>query len=251
MNPINVALTNGSKDSFGNTVSRIFAAEPDKGYAIWEAKEDGRVYCDADNNLLAENPAVSEWTIKLVSLIGEHQQFNGQYNSYLAHAYKLCFDGNSSAAVETLKTTYAEVKRRLATERRAKLAYLLGALVIFATTVSIWSYLCLHGWPDDSHNYASGLTASALGGLLSVAIGKSRTGAETEESFPMNCIYGALRLLIAVIAGYGATLMIRTGIALSFLQAQDAYGGFLLACFLSGYSEMFITGMLTGIENRA
>jgi fructose-specific phosphotransferase system IIC component len=55
-------------------------------------------------------------------------------------------------------------------------------------------------------------------------------------------------MVIALLAGFVATLMVRTGLVLSFLKDQDAFGGFLLAWFLGGFSERWVSKSLRSLE---
>jgi len=98
---------------------------------------------------------------------------------------------------------------------------------------------------------AAGIAVAVLGGFMSVAIGLNKQKFELEDSFLMNLVYGALRMVVASIAGYVVTLMIRTGVLLSFLKETNAVGGYLLACFLGGFSERLITKSLRQIEEVA
>ena len=47
-----------------------------------------------------------------------------------------------------------------------------------------------------------------------------------------------------------ATLMMETGVALTFLEQQIGLGGFLLATYLAGYSERFILSSLRQTETN-
>ena len=150
----------------------------------------------------------------------------------------------------TLKATHDEVVRRL--QRSAKLAYLLGALGTGVVCVAVCGTLYLRPLGNDtlSHILAA-LVVSALGGFMSVASGLRKIAIDLEERTKINALYAAVRVLVAMIAGVVATLLIRAGAVLSFLQQNDAFSGFLLVCFLSGFSERFVYKALKGIEDQA
>jgi hypothetical protein len=238
MEPGSLSLRNGETDCLGNKVSRVFSRDPVKRYVIWET-DAGNVVCDADDETVIAQPTVSEWTIKVAGLLSNQAAFKKHYNSYVAHAYKLCFDGDLQAALLTLKTTYDEIVRRL--QRAAKLAFLLGALGAAMTCVVTCATLYLHHFGNDTLDLIfAAVGVSALGGFMSVASGLRKIAIDLEERTRINVLYGALRVVVAMIAGLVATLLIRTGAVLSFLQKKDAFSGFLLVCFLSGFSERFV-----------
>ena len=193
--------------------------------------------------------AISEWTIKVAGLLSNQVAFKKHYNSHVAHAYKLCFDGDPEAALLTLKTTHDEIVRRL--QRGATLAFLLGALGTGMVCVATCAILYLQHFGNDTLNRIfAGIGVSGLGGFMSVASGLRKIGIDLEERTRINVLYGAVRVVVAMIAGVVATLLIRTGAVLSFLQEKDAFSGFLLVCFLSGFSERFVYKALKGIEDQ-
>lgn len=248
MEPTSLSLQIGDRDCFGNKVLRVFARDPVRRYVIWET-EGGRVACDADDETLSRNPDITEWTIKVGGLVSNQLAFREQYNGHLAHAYKLYFDGDPQACLLTLKTTYREIVRRL--ERAAKLGFLLGALGTTAFGVAICIILYFSHFAGETLNrMITAAAVSALGGFMSVASGLRKLKIDLEERTRVNALYGAVRVVVAMIAGVVAALLIRTGAVLSFLQQQDALSGFLVACFLSGFSERFVYRALRQIEDQ-
>ena len=246
---INLNLKAGETDSIGNKVSRVLSKDRDKKYAIWEIV-GGDVLCDSDDDTIASHPEVSTWTIQVRGLIKSRKEFAGKYNSHLGHAYKLCFDGNPTAAIDTLKQTYDEISHRLIEESR--LLYLIGSLIVALLCEAVLAYnYFYHPHNEFTRRLVAGLAVSVLGGLMSVASGLRNQTFEIPQRKLLVVVYGALRSIVALIAGFVAVLMINTGVALSFLQEHDAFGGFLLACFLAGFSERLVTTALRQIESTA
>jgi len=245
MEQVNLTLKSGETDSLGNVVSRILARDVDKKYVIWETT-DGEVVCDGDEDVI--DSAVSTWTLKVRGLIRTRKQFAGKYNGHIGHAYKHCFEKNASAGIETLKETYEEIRRRLLEESR--ILYLVGSLIATVICESVLGFEYFHQTqPEIIRRTIAGLALAVLGGFMSVATNLQKQRFELVEKRVLTVAYGALRLTVALIAGIVAALMISTGVALSFLQQQDAFGGFLLACFLAGFSERLILSRLRQIED--
>jgi hypothetical protein len=246
---VNLHLKPGDKDSIGNTVERVVAKHVGKKYAVW-ISTDGRVYVDADDETIVQNPEVAAWTVRVSGLIRSRKAFEGQYNTYLGHAYKLACEGNLNGALEALKRTYDQISGRLTGESR--LLYLTGALIVTAVCELICTYLFFFiSLSDLAHRVAAGLAMAVLGGFMSVAAGLHKQTFELPESRLLLLAYGSLRLIVALLAGVVAVLMINTGVALSFLLEHNEFGGILLACFLAGFSERLITNSLRQIETTA
>lgn len=155
-------------------------------------------------------------------------------------------------AVTVLKTKYDQIVNLLKAERRSKSAYLIGALFVTGMCEVTWLVLKAeevnHPTLNSFDSVVAGIAAAVLGGIMSVISGLSEQSFEIEDSFTMNMTYGALRIVVALIAGFVTTFMIRTGLALSFLKEQDAFGGYLPACFIGGFSERFVSKSLRQIE---
>ncbi len=251
MDPKSLVLKIGDLDLFGNSVTRVFSVNPEKKYAVWEITS-GDVLVDADDDRLANDQDIATWTVKLGGLIARRKEAERRYNSHIAHAYKLCLDGDKSSAIALLKEGYEEIREAIRREHRSKAAYLIGSLAVTCTClVTCWYQYLYHGDNAQIARFLGGLSLSSLGGFMSVAAGLRRQVLQVEEGAWLNALYGALRIAVVMIAGIVATFMISTGVALSFLVHEDAFGGFLLACFVAGYSERFIAKALNQIESVA
>jgi hypothetical protein len=247
MEPTSLSLKIGDTDTLGNKVTRVFAREQVKKYAIWET-EKGEVVIDADDESLFQHPDVQRWVIKVVGLQSQRPLLKSKYNSYVAHAYKLFFDGGPPACISVLKSLYEDLFRQL--QRQAKLAFLLGASSATALCVLTCALLYFRRFPNDLlERVLAGTAVSALGGFMSVASGLRKLQLDLEETSLVSALYGGVRIVVAIIAGVVATLLIRTGAILSFLQQKDAFSGFLVVCFVAGFSERFVYKALRNIEN--
>lgn len=246
---VNLHLAPGGTDSIGNTVTRVLAKDVGKRYAVWEIP-NGYVVADADDDAILVNPDFTARVIRLTTLMRSRKALPGKYNTYVAHAYKLAFDGNLNAALETLKGSYDQLFKRLTGE--ARLLYLTGSLITAGACGLICSLLFFFAPLDDlEHRVFGGLSMAVLGGFLSVAAGLHKQTFDLPASRLLLLAYGCLRMVVALLAGVVAVLMINTGVALSFLLAHNEFGGILFACFLAGFSERLITNSLRQIEATA
>ena len=244
-----LSLKIGDTDALGNRVRRVFMRECARRYAIW-GTEKGEVVCDADDEALSEHPEIQEWVIKLVSLISLNPSLKTKYNSYVAHVYKMYFDGGAEACMAVLKSAYGELARQH--QRWSKLFFLLGAAAVAALGVSTCALVYFRfNLSDLFKHFLAGVAVSTLGGFMSVAGGLRELSLDLEESTAVNALYRGGQVVVAMIAGIVATLLIRTGVLLSFLQQKDALSGFLVACFLAGFSVRFVYKALRSIENGA
>jgi hypothetical protein len=228
---------NGSVEALGIPVTRSYNGEASQSYKVTEAA-NGRVGVDGEARV---DPDVAIWTARVSDLAGRDATLRERYRGHIAHATRLSFEIGREAALDYLKDTYTEIAQHFDGERNAKLAYLGGSLLVTAIAESI----CLRLYttlPAESagHGIVAGLAAASLGGFLSVAMEVRGRASAAQESTLVNAVYGSLRSVFALIAGFVAFLIIKTGIALTFLQHDDAFGGLLLVCCLAGYSERYI-----------
>ena len=241
----NFDLKKGDTDALGNTVHRVFSAEPRK-YIIYETTE-GSIVADAADSNMSAFPAVTEWMIRVTNLLSQHPDLKPRVIGYVAYAYKILFDGDSHGSEATLKSAYANVVNEL--ERAAKLAYLAGALSAMVCALLTLLIPWLGGWRGDlTIRIFCAAAFSAMGGFLSVAVGARNL--VVEDKSWINFLYGGMRIVIAVISGVVMTFLVRSGIALAFLQKPDTLDGFFIATFLSGFSEKLVPNLLSGLGTK-
>ena len=132
------------------------------------------------------------------------------------------------------------------------MAYLVGALIFASICETLWVLFKVieakHPSLNSYDSAAAGVAVSILGGVMSVSVSLGKQNLDVDDPFLLTMLYGCLRMAIALLAGFVATLMVRTGLVLSFLKVQDAFGGFLLACFLGGFSERWVSKSLRSLE---
>ena len=88
-----------------------------------------------------------------------------------------------------------------------------------------------------------------MGGFLSVAIGAAGIKLDLQDKLIVNVLYGAFRILIAMISGIMMVFFIEEKILLSFLKdASDIYG-FIIASFLAGFSEKLVPNLMNRLDH--
>jgi hypothetical protein len=91
-----------------------------------------------------------------------------------------------------------------------------------------------------------------MGGVMSVAIGLRKLDLDIQDSSYANTFYGALRVIIASIAGVIIYFIIESKIALAVLQDPSASPyGFVVAAFVSGFSEMLVPNIMKKMDSTA
>jgi hypothetical protein len=240
---MNSHTMNGSGDPHGTPVYRSYSGEPSHTYRVVETP-NGRVATDGDNTV---NPDVSIWMSRVEELASRDPKLRERYRGAISYAAKLSFEAGPQVAMDHLKETYVEIAEYFEAERNARLAFLGGSMLV----AGIAEFLCLRWYmtlpaANAMHSVMAGLAAASLGGFMSVATAPQGRNGEMQEGALINGLYGSLRSVFALIAGFMTFMMIRTGMGLTFLQHEDAFGGLLLACFLAGYCERHIFRSLGG-----
>jgi hypothetical protein len=238
---MNSHTINGSGEPLGTPVYRTFSGEPSHSYRVVETP-NGRVTIDTENTV---DPDVSIWMSRVEELASRDPKLKERYRGHVAYALKLSFEAGPQVAIDHLKETYVEIAEYFEAERNARLAYLGGSMLV----TGVAEFFCLRWYmtlPAASaiHGVMAGLAAACFGGFMSVATEVRGRNGEMQEGAMVNGLYGSLRCVFALIAGFIAFMVVKTGIAVTFLQHDDAFGGMLLACFLAGFGERYIFRVL-------
>jgi len=243
-----IDLKIGDKDAYGSIVELVFHNSPGR-YTIYQvAPLEVRVA--GDTSALHGQIKINQ----LITKIGEYRQIERirqLYNSGYAYAVRLALDGDVAQAEAALQQLLDSVQAYLM--RSSRLSYLLGAIYLLGITLAVFGVLALFNLIGDlGVHIFSAMTFAAMGGVMSVAIGIKKIDLDHQEKKIVNCFYGSIRTLIAMIAGVVVFFMIESGFALSFLKiSPNTPYAYLIAAFLSGFSEMLVPNLMAKMDGQA
>jgi hypothetical protein len=240
---IDLNLKIGEQDSSGRKVRFIHTKEPN--YIIYETLEGQVVVQGAV--ALANHPEINMLLSQIADLLTNTPALKKKYNSSRAHGMKVFLEGDADSAFQVFTHLVSDIKRYLT--RRARISYQAGAAACM-----LLSLVCLPIGRSfgDLNNLGArvcyAIIFSAMGGLLSVAIGAGKLKIDLQDNIVVNALYGAFRILIAMISGVLVVFLIEGKFVLSFLKDTPNPGGFGIASFVAGFSEKLIPNMLHGME---
>jgi hypothetical protein len=238
----------GEKDLSGNIVRRVFARRKGK-YIIYETMGRQIIYNLDESFQVPENRKVSKLLIQVGDLVAHTPILSSKYNSSRAYAMKTLFDGDVEGAEDALHRIIKDMTRHL--NRRAKISYQIGAatmMILALTTIVVLFRLEALSQVDIRFIFA--VVFSSMGGLMSVASSTKSIKVELQDSFYVNMTYGAFRIVIAMIAGIIVCFLIEAGVIFSFLKGTPELNGFIIASFLSGFSEKLIPNLFRELEEE-
>jgi hypothetical protein len=248
-NAENIDLTVGSTDSYGNKVLRIFHKALGK-YIIYEVGNlDIMISGDLSGvagkvkiNQLLEN--ISDYRIRFPFI-------RKKYNPRQALALRLALDGETAGCEQLLETISESIPRYLL--RISQLLYVSGSISLLLLTLILFGVSWIRHWlsPFGIEIYTA-IVFAAMGGVMSVAIGLRKLELSLDDALWVTFFYGALRVLIAMIAGIIILFLIESKFALTFLKDPSASPyGFAIAAFLSGFSEMLVPNLMKKMEDQS
>jgi hypothetical protein len=244
----------GKGDKAGRKITRLYAS--DKDYVIYFLGCD--LYYDTGPDIEHDLGSADAALARINRLLDVNPPKNSrEYKEncsileLAADALEMFFCGEKTEAIEILNGLCDKLKAKEEGQRR--LLYQFGT---FAITVLVWFFYLLSlgkGWL--SPKWDPWFLAAALamaGGLFSVclSIGSLEVNVNQEKLFLL-CA-GATRAIVALLAGAGVLLAMRSKIFAGITYAKDPpnIGEALITaelffCFLAGFSETFVPNILS------
>jgi hypothetical protein len=241
------SLKKGDTDYLGNIIEQVYAKEPGK-YLIY-VTTDHQLICKAEDESIARQANINKLLLQIGDFISHNRSLKPTYNSSLAYAMKIFFDGDAISSYHSLQNVYSNIKRHLT--RRAKLAYQAGAAsILFLSLAAFLIAVRLGGSNQLTVDMFVVTLFSSAGGFLSVAIGAARLSIDLQHSFWINMLYGALRIIISIISGVIVYFLIQTGILLAFLKDASEVNGLIIVSVVAGFSEKLVPNLMSKIGDR-
>lgn len=238
----------GEKDLSGNTVRQVFAKRKGK-YVIYETVRKQLIYNLDENFQVPENRKVSKLLIQVGDLVTHARILRSKYNSSLAYTMRTLFDGDAEGAEDALHRIIKDMTRHL--NRRAKISYQIGAATMMILVLTaVVALFRLGALSQVDIRFIFAVVFSSMGGLLSVASSTKSIKVELQDSIYANMMYGAFRIVIAIITGIIVCFLIEAGVIFAFLKGTPELNGFIIASFLSGFSEKLIPNLFRELEEE-
>jgi hypothetical protein len=238
----------GDKDSSGRKIKFIHAKVLGK-YIIYETTER-QVLIAGDSVSLANNSRLNKLLTQIADLTTHTPSLKEKYNSSSAHAMKIFLDGDADASHELLRDVYKDMTRYLM--RRAKVAYQAGAALLMLLSLIVFLIAYRLGISNQLVARLFYATVfSSMGGFLSVALSAGKLKIDLQNNLGINALYGSLRILMAMISGVIVYFLIEERIVLAFLKDTSDINGFIIASFISGFSEKLIPNLMNHIEAKS
>ena len=240
---LDLDLKEGDSDSSGNVILHVFAKKPGK-YAIYESK-DHRVILKTDVSF-ADQPEINELLSNIADLTIHKPALKIIYNSLLAHSMKVYLDGDFGASRKLLNRIYQDMN--LYMTRQSRIAYLLGAAILMVLSLCV--FLVSRGigvTGEIALHILWALVFSSMGGFLSIALRSQKLKIDPQNSYIATAVYGAIRIVIAMICGTLVYFLIRGEFLLGFLKGGADISGYIIAYFLSGFSEQLVPNIFNRI----
>lgn len=237
-------------DNDGSVIVKIYYKSLE--YVVYRTKSAIRIdfddacpslktYTDNHYRLGVELARVYSW-------LPESLSWSEPINRQIARAIVVNIQGMRDDAVAMLN--HAEARIIKLKKIQGRLEYAISSLVVAAL---FWLILILFQLPSlrKDEIYAAVSLCGALGGVLSVAIGYSNLEIDVDANIWTNCLIGASRIFISIIAALFVYFAVASEAALSFLGKMASLNGIYLACMIAGFSERLVPNIMSNLSSQA
>jgi len=252
------SLIVGAKDSVGAMISHVYARgdeyivydyENEDGSKVFRVCLDTEIEDDPKNMLGNLNKIKQKYNeFKAVSRKADNQEFA---KSVAAQAISLGITGEIVEANKIFDDIIGKINKEHKQTIRCKMAYLLACMswLILTSMFGILVYWLrqsnfLSNNTEFINSYFCALFAG-FGGFISVSHKLLKLVIEKDVSCSVYMLYGIERMIIANLSGIVAYVLIRCGIALSFMNdVSNPLYAYMTVSILSGFSETYIPDLL-------
>ena len=233
-------------DNDGEVICKIYAKLP--GYVIYRTKNAIRI------DIHDEHPKTKSYTdnhfkigvelARIYSWLPENLSLSEPINKQIARAMATNARGAYDDAIKML--SHAEERAIKLKTIRGRLQYTGSAFTLVLITFAIAS---LHSHDSTYPLYNIALFGS-LGGVLSIAIGFSSLDIDIDANWLTNCLIGASRIIISIVAAVFSYFAIKSEIAFSFVGKIPEDAGFYMIAMVAGFIEMLIPNIMSNLATN-
>lgn len=233
----------GVKDNDGEVVVKIYSKS--LSHVVYRTDRAIRVDIDdehSDMGFIAKmHYGLSVDLARIYSLLPENLSRSESINRLVARAITANTSGNSGPAKEIL----AQAEERLIKLKtiQGRLEYTISALLVVSLVFVVSVFYGLESAPILVNIALLG----SLGGVLSIALGFSSLEIDLDASRMVNCLIGASRILIAIVASVFSYFAIKADLAFSFVEKAPDNVGFYMMAMVAGFAEMLIPNVMSNL----
>jgi hypothetical protein len=245
----------GRSDNAGETIVRIYYKT--RNTVVYRTKKSIHLDVDEDfegsGQLLANHANIYPELARVYSLLPENLTWVEAINRQIARSIAQNLKGHTVEAKQMLQ--HAEERIRRLKVINGRLQYAISSLAVAVAAVvglivsSALAKANAETFTTEIIPYWHIAGFAAMGGFLSVALGFRNLDIDVDANWFTNCLVGASRILIAILAAVFAFLLVRSGVVLNILSHTDKsseYGWYALA-MAAGFSERLVPNIMDNL----
>lgn len=254
----------GQKDRVGDVITHIYVLGDE--YVIYDYDNgDGRnilrVQLDTEieedpNNLCGNFDKIKKNFNEFKGVV--HKADNQEFvKSVAAQAISLGIKGGLQSAELIFEDIITRINKEHSDSIKCKLAYLISCMTWLILTSVLGVLVYLFRTSEFITTNIGLLNAffcclfAGFGGFISVTRKLYKLIIEKDVKFSVYIIYGIERMIIANLSGLVAYVLIKCGIALSFVNdLSNPLYAYMAISIISGFSENYIPDLLVKIEKK-
>ena len=231
----------------GDKITQLFSAQPT--YLIYEGNDCGEVtVASSDSTIKARLSKLSPKMATVTELL-VNDSLKKKYIDQIALAYREIAEGNDEKAFEVVDNIIDSVVTYKRNLRNGRFYYLLSCLAMLTLVIAFSYFLKHYDFLKEITPYFYYMTYAAIGGFLSVSRNIKKIEIDASEFGWRQTIYGAIRILIAMLSGLIIFVVIESDLILPQLDSTNFYLVSLLA-IVADFSESLIPNLLDRVEKE-
>ena len=254
----------GGKDRAGGVITHIYVLGDE--YIIYDYDNgDGRniLRVQVDTEIEEDPKDIVGNLDKIKKSYNEfkgvvHKADNQQFaKSVAAQAISLAFKGDFESAESIFEDVITKINKEYTDAIKCKLAYIVSCMTWLILTSVLGVLVYLFRTSEFIATNIELLNAffcclfAGFGGFISVTRKSNKLIIEKDVKFSVYIMYGIERMIIANLSGLVAYVLIKCGIAFSFVnELSNPLYGYMAFSIISGFSENYIPDLLVKMEKE-